>query len=1040
MRDFIYLPCESFFHLVNVIGPCKFTKREIDIIACVANSHIRSKEIADILKISTKTIDNYVIDILGKMGGEYRYRYQIAEYVEQYDKQGLIKNDYFLVLQEQLNFEKLLSRAFGLNKTKALEVDLHWEGHDLELKERVIADFLKAGINVKADTPDHIQDSHQALVQISLIAKTNEGGSKKPFYEFKISTTSEKDQFKKETELQLIDMSNYYIVLSQLILLIAPDTSLEKILEEFSLNIGKIHSSHIQPLKNSNPPTFHNFITKPWLARSGCVLVLGCLVFFFFLLMQPNDRLHSDMPLPNESVFLKRPQVMASIEKKFETSKDIKAVALIGIGGAGKTTLAREFAREQQNSIIWEINAETVDTLTQSFFELAHAMSKSSTDKEELLTIEMLINPIDRRKKIIKFVQERLKRRSGWFLVYDNVEDFSDIAPFFPKDRWNWGKGNVILTTRNINIADNQYLGKEVAFLVGQLSKDEQRELFFKIIDGDNNSYEKLLEEIPLFPLDTMTAAYYIKNTKTTEEEYIERLKHYGEEFANMQSKVLKEVSDYTKNRYGIIIMSLKNLIETGPDTKELMLLVCLLDCQNIPKELLESFKNSLAVDHFMHNLKKSSLILSSTYTLDKTINVFSIHRSTQAICLAYLSDLMQIDKNKSILAPLSEALEKYFNDSISKYNFASMSLLINHTKIFLKHKNLLKTQTRILLQEKLGTCYAFMGNYVLAAKVLEAVIDEYKKLYALNDLKILKTMHQLGYFYECMGDYEKAKKNLEVSNNLLQTHHAGEHGEIAMNLLDLGNVYRSLGDYVKAKALIEEAINLYKTHGDLDEIRFNWAQVYLSTVYRDLGEFEAALKLVERAYQVYEKKFGDGHLFTAWILVHMGNTYAELKNYSEASNKLKKAYEIYQKYYGLEHSRTAWALMYYARALSHLGHSKKAKDMMTRSLSIYMRYYDEGHLRVAKLQNHLGDIEMALGNPGKARKIYSKSYQVHKKHYGENHPKSLQVAQRMKTNVHAHENKMSILKLFTNLITFSDYFKALLFERIVARFEFIER
>src|SRR6185503_13770334 len=69
--------------------------------------------------------------------------------------------------------------------------------------------------------------------------------------------------------------------------------------------------------------------------------------------------IRSDLIIPNETVLIERSALMSQIDEGFRTQNAIQAVALIGIAGSGKTTIARQYAKRQKAKLIWEINAET---------------------------------------------------------------------------------------------------------------------------------------------------------------------------------------------------------------------------------------------------------------------------------------------------------------------------------------------------------------------------------------------------------------------------------------------------------------------------------------------------------------------------------------------------------------------------------------------------------------------------------------------------------------------------------------------------------
>ena len=76
---------------------------------------------------------------------------------------------------------------------------------------------------------------------------------------------------------------------------------------------------------------------------------------------------------------------MEKIDKKLSDKEGIQTVVLVGAGGAGKTTIAYQYARSQnqKSQLIWKLNAETKDTLITSIKQLAYSISKTEEEKQE---------------------------------------------------------------------------------------------------------------------------------------------------------------------------------------------------------------------------------------------------------------------------------------------------------------------------------------------------------------------------------------------------------------------------------------------------------------------------------------------------------------------------------------------------------------------------------------------------------------------------------------------------------------------------------
>jgi hypothetical protein len=140
-----------------------------------------------------------------------------------------------------------------------------------------------------------------------------------------------------------------------------------------------------------------------------------------------------------------------------------------------------------------------------------------------------------------------------------------------------------------------------------------------------------------------------MKNSSLTFDQYLDRIRNYSERFEKEQQYFVKEVSEYTQTRFGIITSSIHKLIEINPEYKNLLLLMCFLDSQNIPLNFLEFYKDPILIDHFMRDLKKYSLITSQSEEGKNANRSFSLHRSTQTLSQGYLLTLLKEEEIKSL-------------------------------------------------------------------------------------------------------------------------------------------------------------------------------------------------------------------------------------------------------------------------------------------------------------------------------------------------------------------------------------------------------
>jgi len=155
------------------------------------------------------------------------------------------------------------------------------------------------------------------------------------------------------------------------------------------------------------------------LAFFALICGLGFTTYKYHDNKMQKDTIRSDLVIPTESVFLNRLELMAQIEDRFKGQSGIQTIALVGPGGSGKTTLARQYVHPQKANVLWEINAETHESLKGAFENLAEALAKTKEGKKIFRELQEIKDTLARENKIIQFVKEHLKIYSNWLLIFD---------------------------------------------------------------------------------------------------------------------------------------------------------------------------------------------------------------------------------------------------------------------------------------------------------------------------------------------------------------------------------------------------------------------------------------------------------------------------------------------------------------------------------------------------------------------------------------------------------------------------------------------
>lgn len=1041
MKKNAIIPPDLLYTLyLQTIQNVNFTQREVDVIACILNGR-SSKKTSSFLNISPRTVDSHIRNISNKL--ECHSRESIIDFIEKSEEYPAIKS-YYSALVVDAAFAKALSAISNI--TKASPSKLIYS-HDLDEEENLLLQKIKAHLRLvigdfsceslkktkdsktPSTTKSHIlyvlskkdcekQLSNDQNGSIHNFKKSRENTRQYQLFYLLLTTKEDCLDIILLNENCIYFQENYYLSFSKLLKQLFPSGEVEKYDEEitslcrknsFSFEIKRSLGKEIIKEKNS---ITHSPIYKArkyllnWKAVSlGTLIGVVFLGIHFLSFSESKEQgkiqtskvsqepqVYSDLVIPQEGVFLDRSELIIQLNNQFKGEGEIQSVALVGPGGAGKTTLARQYAHQQKADVVWEINAETQETLKNSFEGLAESLSKME-DQKVLRGIQDIKNSKERESKILEFVKERLRQYTNWFLIYDNVEQFTDIQSYFPQDHIVWGQGKIILTTRNINIQNNHHIGHVV--LIGELDQKQKLELFRKILTRGSASsltltqkkeVQTFLENIPPLPLDISVAAYYVKSTNLSYDKYLKNLETYNKDFIEVQKNLLKEAGSYLKTRYGIITLSLEQLIKNHKDFTGLLLFISLLDSQNIPRDLLNTYKEDTVVDNFIYHLKKYSLITANSFDtqLDSS---FSIHRSTQSIILAHLIKTLNLGewKNNKLLEDISNLIENYMTFANYRTDLFKIKKMLSHCNTFLGHGQLLNEDVKARINGELGAIYGSQSSYAKAKEILHESLSILRKNYKKNSLKIAKYMAYLGNIYRELGEYEKAKHLFEQSLSVYQQHTPKDYEGLVQTLGYLGITYKNLGYYNNSKVLLEQTLSLSKKYLPETHVYIGFILAELGVVYKRLGHYKQAKKLLEQSLALYRND-SKNHIGVSWVLSYLGIIHHNLGNYENAKALFEEGLGIYKQHFPENHMRVARMFVCLGELYRECGDYKQAKSLLEKGLNIYNKYFTETHLHSVRTSIFLGALYRDIGDFQKAKTLLNKSLVNFEKHYGKGH------------------------------------------------------
>jgi tetratricopeptide (TPR) repeat protein len=267
-----------------------------------------------------------------------------------------------------------------------------------------------------------------------------------------------------------------------------------------------------------------------------------------------------------------------------------------------------------------------------------------------------------------------------------------------------------------------------------------------------------------------------------------------------------------------------------------------------------------------------------------------------------------------------------------------------------------------------LGVVYRMLGRMEQARKFLEKALQIYTE--DGNHLGQGRALNDLGRVFADLGNKEQARSDYEQALHIYQEQedHSGEGS--ALN--NLGWVCITQGQSKQAQKYYEQALSIFREIRD--RIGEGATLNNLSRVYEDLGQRERAQEYYEQALSIFrEERDRRGE---AWSLNNLGKVYRKLGQYEQALHYLEQALHIRRE---IDRSGEGRTLKNLGTVHEILGNKQQAMQYYKEALNIAQEVED--HEGQGKTLRNLGKLyldqqryEVALASLLLARNILNEA------------------------------------------------------------------
>jgi tetratricopeptide (TPR) repeat protein len=638
--------------------------------------------------------------------------------------------------------------------------------------------------------------------------------------------------------------------------------------------------------------------------------------------------------------------------------------ALCGLGGLGKSSLAREYAwrNREAYSIIWWLNAQTEDALVEGLLRLGAVFVRG------------LDRHADRRaaaQQVVRTVLDGFSKPA--LLIFDNLEDERILRAWQPR-----AGAHMLVTSRNTAwssdvtpIALNVWpLDVASEYLRSESARPD-------LTGGDARA---IAETLGGLPLALAHAAAALRGRRmVSPQRYLQRVNDY--------LKSAPQHAEYPQSVFATFSTAIAQAENEAAGAADLLCFAASFAPDAIPSELFEQSADRyletlqpLVTDELRRNAALGALDRASLLTFAPASQSHSVHRLVQLAA----RDVVAGDARAWARCAAAVAEAAFPEPALETW--PQCERLLAHARAALSAVGEEAFLPAARLSLRCGSYLRERGEYMGAEALVFPALAMLERLLGLRNAEVAAALHELAIVYTHEGRYADAAPHMERALTIREAVLGPEHLDVATTLTDSATMYHKLGRYdeeeprylravaIQEKLLGREHASLAATLSDL-AFFYDWQ-----------GRYAESRSLQLRALAMREKVLGPDHPEIALSLNNIGKSYFREERYDELEPLMTRAVAILEKALGPDHPDVGHALNNLALVYGRTGRYDEARALVARGLRIRERALGPEHADVAVTLNSLAKLCEAQARFAEAESLHLRVLQIREKVFGNDH------------------------------------------------------
>ncbi|KAF5269078.1 hypothetical protein FOXYS1_10 [Fusarium oxysporum] len=730
------------------------------------------------------------------------------------------------------------------------------------------------------------------------------------------------------------------------------------------------------------------------------------------------------VPFSKNGRFVGRDDVLARLQGLlFQEGR--RKVALVGLGGIGKTQIALQLAywikeKKQNYSVFW-----------------VPALSRASFEQACVQIIDACDIPTADNNDAVESVRQYLssKRAGKWLLVVDNADDMQTVMGSIGVEKSMYrslpqsDEGRILFTTRYRKVAVS-VAGRNI-LEVPAMGRDEARSYFKEaliqeISSSDEQVIDHLLTLLTHLPLAITQAAAYMNENQITLTEYLQLFENTDRDRIGLLSAEFQDDTRYEQSQDPVAttwFISFNQIRKADELASRILMFLAYVEPKAVPQSMLPKGESQ-------QQMTRAIGMLCGYRFLDRrgSSEVFDMHslvhvatrswvaendseKEQRQAAIARLSEVFPTDEweNRDVwrqCMPHAIKLLRCTEDDWSKKlcrlgYWAGRCLLVDgqikEAVKLLEHVVAVRTTAlaenhpdRLTSQHALAMVYRDNGQIKEAVKLLEHVVAVGKATLAENHPSRLASQHELAIAYRANGQIKEAVKLLEHVVAVRKTALAENHPDRLTLQHALAMVYRDNGQVKEAVKLLEHVVAVRKTTLAENHPDRLTSQHELAIAYRANGQIKEAVKLLEHVVAVGKTTLAENHPSRLASQHALAGAYRANGQIKEAVKLLEHVVAVGKTALAESHPDQLASKHELAGAYRANGQIKEAVKLLEHVVAVGKTALAENHPDQLASQHELAGAYRANGQIKEAVKLLEHVVAVGKAMLAENHPSRL--------------------------------------------------